>query len=63
MIQINSIVTYKEPMADEFFPDGSPLTFTVVKIEPETNWCLLMANVDLYLKPTQTANISDIKSI
>lgn len=60
---INSKVTYKEPMADEFFPDGSPLTFTIVQIEPDTNWCLLMANVEMNLKPTQTANISDLKIV
>lgn len=53
-----SVVTYREPMADEV-----GLTFTVIDIEPETDWCMLRANVDMNIQPTQTANISELKLV
>ncbi len=59
MININSIVEYKKP-----FPTEIGLTFTVIRIEQSTNWCLIQANVNMgAFNPTYTANISDLKIV
>jgi hypothetical protein len=60
MISLHSIVAFKNPMIDEFFKDGTPLTFIIIEIDQASDWCRLAANVDMNLKPTQNANISDL---
>lgn len=57
-VNLTSTVKYAEPMADEV-----NLTFTVIEIEPATNWCKIQANVDMNIKPTYTANISDLITV
>jgi hypothetical protein len=56
LILIGSEVEFKNPFEDE-----RGLTFTVLQIDK--NWCLLEANVDMRLKPTYTASLSDLKVV
>lgn len=57
-MKIGDTVKYKNPFTDEV-----GLTFTVIEIEVETNWCKIMANVDMNIKPTYVANISDLELV
>lgn len=56
MITINSNVEYINPFESEI-----GLTFKVIEIEQKTDWCKIRANVEMNLKPTYTANISDLQ--
>ena len=55
-INLNSKVEYIIP-----FPAEVGVTFTVIEIEKETDWCIIRANLGTGLQPTYTANISDLQ--
>ena len=57
-IKLGSQVKFLQPYQDEL-----DLTFEVVEIEYETNWCMLIANVPMKIKPSQVANISDLELV
>jgi hypothetical protein len=62
-IKLGSQVKFIHPFKDEVNKDGSFLTYTVIEIEPETNWCRIQANVPMKIKPSQVANISDLELV
>ena len=39
---------------------GDAPLYTVLQIEPTQNWCLIEAQVPMNIKPTETANITDL---
>lgn len=39
------------------------ITFTVVEIEVATNWCRIQANVNMNIKPSYVANLTDLKVV
>lgn len=57
-IKLNSLVEYKLPFSDEI-----GLTFIVIEIQDFCNWAKIQANVNMDIKPTYTANISDLKLV
>ncbi len=55
-MKINDKVKYLAPLEDEI-----GLTFTIVDMdERHPDWCIIMANVDMNIKPTYTANLTDL---
>lgn len=57
-MNINDKVQYLTPLADEI-----GLTFTIVEIDTNVNWCKIQANIDMNIKPTYTANLSDLQLV
>lgn len=36
-------------------------TYTIIEIDVPKNWCKIQADVNMNIKPTYTANLSDLK--
>lgn len=60
-MKLNDTVRFAEPMPDEIWADGSFLTFVIIEIREDQNWCMLQANVpNMTIKPTQPAKLSEL---
>ena len=57
-LKLHDQVEFIKPLADE-----TGLSFTIINISQEDNWCLLEANVPMAIKPTITANLDQLKKV
>jgi hypothetical protein len=57
-IKLHSIVKYINPFEDE-----KGLTFTVIELSTNENWCKIQANVNMNLKPVYCANLTELEII
>lgn len=44
-------------------PSDAHQVFTIVEIETATNWCRMQADVNMNLKPSYVANLTDLKTV
>ncbi len=54
--KVGQKVKYRKPVD----PGDKDMTFTVVEIDVAQDWALIRANVNMNIKPTYTANVSDL---
>ena len=43
-----------------WLPDDAGVTYIIIEIDTARDWCKLAADVDMAIKPTYTANLSDL---
>lgn len=60
---IPSAIDQKVMYAEIIDASDAETIFTVIEIDAAANWCRIRANVNMNIKPTYTANLTDLKVI
>jgi hypothetical protein len=55
-IKLNSTVRYINPFEDE-----KEITYKVIELSTNENWCKIQANVNMNLKPVYCANLTELE--